>query len=118
MRRKVVITGLSTLAVETAERLSSGAIAEVVLLDSDGVAAQAAAADLAAAAAGTLGSAARMRGAGAWDAAAGADVVVVCDGDPVDAARGVAERCPGAVVAVALDPVEEACAAILAEGRF
>ncbi len=118
MRRKIVIIGLSTLAVETAERLSPGPVADVVLLDSDEGAAQVAAGDLAAAAAGTGGPAARVRAAGSWEAAAGADVVVVCDGDPVDAARGVAERCPGAVVVVALDPVEEACAAVLAEGRF
>jgi malate dehydrogenase len=30
----------------------------------------------------------------------------------------VAERCPGAVVVVSADPVEEACAAVLAAGRF
>ena len=117
MRRKVAITGVSDLATETAERVLDRASCEVVLVHSEGSAAEAAAADLSAAGAATE-RAARVSGAEAWDAAAGCDVVVLCDGDPATAARGVAEHCPDAVVVVEHDPVEEACAAALSATAF
>ena len=117
MRGKVAITGVSSLATETAERVLDSASCEVVLVHSEGSTGEAAAADLSAAAAAT-GRAARVSGADGWDAAAGCDVAVLCDGDAATAARGVAQRCPDAVVVVAQDPVEEACATVLSATAF
>jgi malate dehydrogenase len=110
MRRKTVITGDAVLAAETAARLLDRGAGEVFLFGDDGTAAS----DI---------TAASPRGGevlpvASWDEAAGADVVVIAGGDVTAAASGVAERCPGAVVVVSADPVEEACAAVLAAGRF
>lgn len=117
MKCKILVAGAGELAAETAARLLAAARCEVVLLDEDGDAARALAGDLAGAAA-AAGCGASVRAGSSWDAAAGADVAVVTAGDAAAAARGVAERCPGAVLALATDPVEEACAAALAAGRF
>lgn len=112
MRRKVVVTGGSEAAGETAERVAQGGVADVVLFGED----HSTGFDVSAACAvtGRVGEVS----AGSWDAAAGADVVVIGGGDVAAAAVGVAERCPGAVVVVSADPVEEACAAALAAARF
>ncbi|MDX6699438.1 MAG: malate dehydrogenase [Solirubrobacteraceae bacterium] len=110
MRGKIVIAGASALAAEVAARLLERRAGEVLLLGEGS--GEAAASDLSAAWGGGV------RAVASWDEAAGAGVVVLTDGDVAAAGRGVAERCPGAVVVVAADPVEEGCAAVLEASRL
>jgi malate/lactate dehydrogenase len=94
MRRKVMCTASTPTGAAAALLLAQLDLAELVLLDApDGLAA-----DLAAAA-GPQGYEPRVA-AGGWDAAAGAEVVLL---DAVDDGTGVelAARCSGAVVVVA-----------------
>jgi malate dehydrogenase len=84
----------------------------VTHLDPEGERARATAADLAAADGG------RVMGTDSWDDAAGAEIAVLVAGDVEAGARGVAERCPDAVVVVACEPVEEECGVALAASGF
>ncbi len=92
MRRKVVITGGAETAGEIAERVLERGLGDVVLFGEDHLSLS----DISAATA--ISGRAGDISAGSWDAAAGADVVVIAGGDVAAAATGVAERCPGAVV--------------------
>jgi malate dehydrogenase len=105
MKCKIVIAGDGEVAAATAERVLTAGLGEVVLLGAGAPLAR------------ELGEAVGpVRAADSWDAAAGAQVVVLAEqaGPPVE----LADRCPDAVVVVVADPVEEACAAVLTETRF
>src|SRR5687768_1736284 len=110
MRRKIVITGDAALVGETASRVLQRGLGDVVVLgEADAIFAE----DLMSATGDVS-----VRVDDSWETAAGADVVVIAGGDVEAAARHTAQRCPGAVAVVSADPVEEACATVLAVGRF
>jgi malate dehydrogenase len=116
MRPRVVIAGGGEPGVEVAAALAARDVADLVLVEPDEAArARAVDVDTAAAAAGR-GS--RTTVTASWDEAAGAAVVVLTGGDAEEVARAVAERCPDAVVVVAVEPAGEAVRTILATTHF
>src|SRR4051794_17699422 len=107
MSCKIVIRATAGEGLEIAAAVSGLAGADVVLQGAD----EAGAGDLRESAVG-------IAGASDWNAAAGADVVVLAGADAQEVGPHVAERCPDAVVVVAGAPVEQTCRDLLTTTRF